>query len=191
MKKSIKSLFICILMFSFLVALLGCNSSKEDEYSKIQDEYSIKSQELKKNLDEIISSRIVEYSKSYGVLGDLSFESHKVYGMETKEDKLYIYLTSFVSDFTFEGDKIKTRFVDCVPVRLILNSDDYKFVDYSIPAEGMDFDEALKDLFPEKYHKIVKKYRDDYHKLYTENRSKLINWLKENRKNEDLVIEDI
>ncbi|BDR81224.1 hypothetical protein N072000002_14040 [Clostridium tetani] len=48
MKKSIKSLFICILMFSFLVALLGCNSSKEDEYSKIQDEYSIKSQELKK-----------------------------------------------------------------------------------------------------------------------------------------------
>ncbi|KHO39068.1 hypothetical protein OR62_07990 [Clostridium tetani] len=191
MKKSIKSLFICILMFSFLVALLGCNSSKEDEYSKIQDEYSIKSQEFKKNLDEIISSRIVEYSKSYGVLGDLSFESHKVYGMETKEDKLYIYLTSFVSDFTFEGDKIKTRFVDCVPVRLILNSDDYKFVDYSIPMEGMDFDEALKDLFPEKYHKIVKKYRDDYHKLYTENRSKLINWLKENRKNEDLVIEDI
>ena len=191
MKKSIKSLVICILMLSFLFSLLACNTSKEDKYSKIQDEYSTKSEEFKKDLDEIISSRIVEYSKSYGVFGDLLFESHKVYGMETKEDKLYIYLTSFVSGFIFEDDKIKTKFVDCVPVRLILHSNDYKFIDYKIPMEGKVSDEELKDLFPQKYHKVVKKYRDDYHKLYTENKSKLMNWLKENGKDEGLVIEDI
>ncbi|BDR74117.1 hypothetical protein K144316041_p10450 (plasmid) [Clostridium tetani] len=194
MEKIIKYLFTCALMIFSLTGLFGCNYLNQDKDTNsnknIKDEYSIKSEQSKKDLDKIISSRIIEYSKSSGLSGDVFFESHRVYGMKTKENKLYIYLTSFIEGFTFVGDKLKIGSSYCFPVRLILNSDDYKFINYSEPGGGMDFDEKLKELFPEKYYEMAKKYNEDHYKLLTKNRNKLMEWLKSKGKDKDSLIVD-
>lgn len=194
MEKIIKYLFICALIIFSLTGLFGCNYLNQDKNTdsnkNIKDKYLIKSEQSKKDLDKIISSRIIEYSKSSGLSGDVFFESHRVYGMETKENKLYIYLTSFIEGFTFVGDKLKIGSSYCSPVRLILNSDDYKFINYSEPVGGMDFDEKLKELFPGKYYEMAKKYNEDHYTLLTKNRNKLMEWLKSKGKDKDSLIVD-
>lgn len=62
-------------------------------------------------------------------------------------------------------------------------------IDYSQPTEGMDFDEALKKLFPQKYLKMATNYSKDHYKLLTENRNKLIEWLKKEGRDKYYTIE--
>lgn len=107
---------------------------------------------------------IMEHNSGSYSDGECCAEGHIVLGSESSEKCEVYYLATTYGEYGFEnGRLVKTSGTGVIPVRLTLAADG-SVTEYREPMDGSGYLPSLKEMFPEKYVKLVQ--GDEEEKLY-------------------------
>lgn len=142
-----------------------------------QGEYTDGEQQVTSEMNETISSYIVDkYVDIYGE-SEKQFEVHKVYGTKETNGTITVYMWSYYAGYSGTDQQSGHS----LPAVIELKKADgtYKVIGYKEPEDGSYYQSSLKKMFPNKYLKMAHKDSGNIADLQKEMDIKVEQWLEE------------
>lgn len=186
MKKFSKILFVVII--AVVIFFIGRNTANKTNNNTIIDDSqnmisNTVAQKDNNSLESYIKKAIIEIvnEKLYKDVTDKTekvlAEGHKTLKTEEKYGKIYVYVVAEYGVYELENDEIMPVSASASPITIVLDSSDYRMIEYSLPSDNGDeaWMASLKEMFPEDlisevtsvdykeefYQEQIKKYFED------------------------------
>ncbi|MGO4547265.1 hypothetical protein AB4Z29_21000 [Paenibacillus sp. 2TAB23] len=174
-----------LLMITIVCVLSAC---KADERIKLvnsgENERTIAYEEnqftvhITEEMNEAISNYVIQkYSSVYSHL-EKQFEVHNVYGASETNGIFTVYLYSYFGGYNkFSGLENQAGHSLPAVIRLQKKAEGYAVIEYTEPKDGSLYQSSLKQMFPEKYLKMMYEDAGTTEKLQIEMDKKVKRWL--------------
>lgn len=161
-------LYLIVLCVAVVGIFVGCKA-KDNEVDK-------DSEKLKNNsvfatdLESAMTQAIFSENISKYVSGEASAEGHIILDTVHENENVTVYALTTYGEYGFEnGIFTKVAGTGVIPAKIVFNNenDRYSLVEYSMPADGSDYADSLKTLFPSRLVGRALNYTDnDAEKCY-------------------------
>lgn len=118
--------------------------------------------------DEMVAQNLLEFNRGNYRQGECAAEGHEILGQEQVEEGTKIYLLAMYGEYGFQdGHFVKISGSGVIPTVMVLDETG-KCLRLEVPADGSDYEESLKMLFPEEYLKDVSSFDEEKQKQISE-----------------------
>ena len=171
---------LCSLFFILIfLTLSGCTSNLTNSPPYLQiDKNTI----IPEEMDNAISTYIIEKYKSIYLETEQQFEVHEVYGTSEKNGKISVYMWSYYGGFNMSsGTQIIAGHSLPVLIQLTKEGDTYNVIDYREPENGSYYKQSLEKMFPKKYVQAALNQPKNTDALRKEMDEKVTRWLEQEK----------
>ncbi|WP_353094127.1 hypothetical protein [Tissierella praeacuta] len=178
--KKISRISVFLVIVLNLVSCNGKNTGFNEDNMLTQAneaKYRIDKTDMNDVISDYITIRLSGFRPVYK-----KFEAHEIYGVEEKDDKLIVYLYFSLDGYSFSDGyfKSETGTNTGAIVELTEKEGEYEIISF----EEMLTNDEIIDRFPKEY--AEKALYGDHKGLYDEVRRKVNNWLKAERRTEEI-----
>jgi hypothetical protein len=133
-------------------------------------------------MNNVISNYIIEKYKTEDVPTAKQFEVHKIYGTETKDNIITVYLYSMYTEILNLKDlEIQPSHAYPVLIRLKKSNSSYAVTDYEKPESGYYYPSSIEKMFPRKYAKQALKNTGQTYDLTKRMNEEIEGWVTESK----------